>query len=177
MSKLDIGSYMEHPLVQAYLRDLDIALSSVRAREAGEIRESIREHLLSEFTAPPASENNSVGAVVTETLRKLGTVDSIVSELREGELQEPNPSASENQWRASAVLAVSALGVVLLPFAAGVSAVLSTVALVLAAKYVSTRARTPLIIVNSVVLLAVLAYLVIALITGDTLFGTVQGAG
>ena len=49
MSNISVNKYIEHPLVRAYLRDLDAALRGVSAGEAGLIRESVREHFVSEF--------------------------------------------------------------------------------------------------------------------------------
>jgi hypothetical protein len=171
MSTTNTSIYMEHPLVRAYLRDLDVALGDVSGREAGEIRQSIREHLVSEFTLRQVSDDASVGAIVKETLDKLGPVESIISGLT-GE--DEADIARRTSRRTIAVIAVTAVSVVLTPFAVGVSAILSVIALVVAVKWVSARARTVLIVVNAIELVVALVYLIFALTTAGALFETVQ---
>lgn len=173
MSTTNTSIYLEHPLVRAYLRDLDVALSDVSTREADEIKQSIREHLVTEFTFRQASDDAPVGAIVKEALDKLGPVESIVSGLTDQNTAESRPAT---QRRAIAAAAVTTVSVVLTPFAAGISAILSAIALVVAIKWVSPRTRTILIVVNALVLLVALVYLVIALTTAGALFGTVEGA-
>lgn len=177
MSTTNTSIYMEHPLVRAYLRDLDTALGDAGVREAGEIKESIREHLVSEFALRQAAGDAPVGMVVEGTLDKLGPVKAIVSGLTEENDAERARAIAVTRRRTVLAVVTTALSVALVPVAAGVSALLSVVALVLAVRGVSSRARTPLIVINALVLVVALAYLVIALTTASLLSETVQGTG
>lgn len=173
MSNTSVTKYIEHPLVRAYLRDLDVALRGVSAGEAGLIRESVREHFVTEFAL--ADQSAPTETVVKEALAKLGPVESIMDGLVGEEAAGQAHAAAETRRRTIATVVATVLSAVLVPFAVGVSAVLSAVALAVAIKWVSPRQRTILIVVNVTVLVVALVYLIVALTTASALFGPVEG--
>jgi hypothetical protein len=64
---------LDHPLVRAYLRQLDIELTALPPAQAAELREQIRSHLDEEL-APDATD-----AVVAEAIRRLGTAHEVAA--------------------------------------------------------------------------------------------------
>lgn len=176
MSNTEKIDCMEHPLVHAYLRDLDYALQGVASGEAAMIRQSVNEHLVSEFAADESGSTPEI--LVRKVLDKLGPVEAITSGLTGGEAGIPQSAMGKPQQKAVwFILALTVVSALLVPFGAGFSMLLSVLAIVLTAKLVPGRARGILLTVNAIVLAASLVYLIAALTTAGVLMETVRGSG
>ncbi|MCU9995811.1 hypothetical protein [Mobiluncus mulieris] len=173
MSNAEKTDYMEHPLVHAYLRDLDCALQGVASDEATMIRQSVNEHLVSEFAADKSG--GTPETVIRKALDKLGPVEAITAGLTGKDTGAVEPVMGKS--RILFISALSAVSALLVPFGAGFSMLLSVLAIVLTVKLSSSRARGILLTVNAAVLAIALVYLILAFTTAGALMETVHSSG
>lgn len=170
----EINAYMGHPLVRTYLSDLDAALEGTDSSEARIIKQSVREHLVSEFAL--VKQELPDQQIVAEILDRLGPVDSIANTLGEANLPHARRDVVPQKTTTPTII-LTALSVALLPFAAGVSAALSAIALVIAIRWRPSRTRGYVISANVVVLAVALVLLITAFVTASLLLGTDVGVG
>lgn len=117
-----------HPLVVAYLADLERALSGADPQERVDTVAAVTEHLTDAFGADTRPDDDRVRAVLAE----LGPVERIAAVATPASSPQPPPGADAGRWVAPTVLAVAVVGLVLLPVAAWLSAILALVCLVVA---------------------------------------------
>lgn len=175
MSDARIDECLAHPLVRAHLSDLDAALGAAGVHDPDEIKRSVRVRLASAVAR--ADDDSPVDSVVREALDQLGPVEAIANGLIDANAARQAHAESAAQRLTRWTIVATTLSVILVPIAAGISAIVSAVALVVATKWVSPRARTPLIVVNALGLLIVLAFLIAALASFDALRAPVRGGG
>ena len=99
-----------HPLVDAYLRDLELLLHGIEPGERAEVLAGVREHL--DGSLAPGADDASVRAVLAE----LGPPQAIADEAyagRPGPLPAaPQPPGPPARWQAVVATAINALGLV-----------------------------------------------------------------
>lgn len=133
-----------HPLVRAYLGDLDRALTGSDAREHAETMAEITEHL--DQSVPPESDVAHVRRVLAE----LGPVESIAAVAQPAPQQTPgvDPLALATVIAAGAVVVL----LFLMPF---VAVPLALIALILGVVQLRTRRTSRTLAIVGVVLAAV----------------------
>ncbi len=141
-----------HPLVRAYLGDLDRALTGSDAREHAETMAEITEHL--DQSVPPESDAVHVRRVLAE----LGPVESIAAVAQPAPQQKPgvDPLALATVTAAGAAVVL----LFLMPF---VAVPLAVIALVLGVVQLRTRRTSRTLAIVGVVLAAVPVVMVILL--------------
>ena len=104
-------SALSHPLVRAYLRDLELLLHGVEPGERAEVLGGVREHL--EVTLPPGASDEDVRVVLTE----LGSVHAVADEAYAGR-PAPTPAVPTrgrpSPWLAHVACFINAVGLALL---------------------------------------------------------------
>ncbi|TPG19086.1 DUF1700 domain-containing protein [Pedococcus bigeumensis] len=99
-----------HPLVDAYLRDLELLLHGIEPGERAEVLAGVREHL--DGSLAPGADDASVRAVLAE----LGPPQAIADEAYAG---RPAPSPTHDtpsRWQPVTACAINALGLLLVAF-------------------------------------------------------------
>lgn len=104
---------LSHPLVIAYLQDLDLALSSADPQERIDTITAVSEHLADALGGDPAATTEQVKAVLDE----LGSVEQIAASATPA-AQQPANKSRETGWVAPTLLATSILSLVLPIFGA-----------------------------------------------------------
>jgi uncharacterized membrane protein len=99
-----------HPLVDAYLRDLELLLHGIEPGERAEVLAGVREHLDSSL-APDADE-----ASVRTALAELGPPQAIADEAYAGRPGLVPTRTTRSQWQAVTACAINALGLLLIAF-------------------------------------------------------------
>lgn len=98
-----------HPLVAAWLRDLELMLHGVEPGERAEVLAGVHEHL--DVTLPPGSTDADVRRVLAD----LGSPESVADEAYAGRPPGgPAQVARPSAWPAALAIAVNALCLVLL---------------------------------------------------------------
>ncbi len=159
---------LSHPLVAAYLDDLDQALASADAQERLDTVTSVREHLSEALDGQAKPTTEQVQAV----LEDLGSAEKIAASATPASAAEsPASDAAEprrGDWVPPALLAVSIVSLVI-PFFGGLLALGTLVAaIVLLKRETRRRGLLKATIAVSVVTLVITAFLATATLAWST---------
>ena len=99
-----------HPLVDAYLRDLELLLHGIEPGERAEVLAGVHEHLGSRLGTD--SDDTSVRAALAE----LGPPQAIADEAYAGRPGLVPTRTTRSQWQAVTACAINALGLLLIAF-------------------------------------------------------------
>lgn len=105
-----MSPHTTHPLVDAYLRDLELLLHGVEPGERAEVLAGVREHLDSSL-APDADD-----AAVRAVLDELGPPQAIADEAYAGRPAPVATHGTPSRWQAVTASGLNALGLLLVAF-------------------------------------------------------------
>ena len=100
-------SAVTHPLVSAYLRDLEMLLRGIDPGERAEVLAGVHEHL--DASLPPSASDDEVRRALAE----LGSPQSVADEAYAGRSPQPTPAPTRplpSAWPALAATVINAAG-------------------------------------------------------------------
>ncbi|WP_309134692.1 hypothetical protein [Cellulomonas sp.] len=147
---------LQHPLAQAYLDDLERALSGADPRERADTLASVREHLTEALPGNASSED------VRRVLAELGPVDAIAS-IATGAAPATSPSRPTRGLAVVATAAAIAGALLLLPVPV-VGVPLALIGLVAAIVHLRTGERSGRPLARAALVVAVLTLLAAAVL-------------